>query len=125
MGELHYLQQEDCLSVWYDTSKHSSYNEAFEEGVRQFDNGENDGFAILSVNDGVKVWHRFYGYMLHKEQCPVCGCGVRHMDLVPTYDCHGIRYRMVCEKCRTRIMDEIGFDGEYYDELDECIDEDW
>ncbi len=43
-----------------------------------------------------------------------------------THDCHGIPYRYVCEDCWRDIMDsDYGYDGEYYTELDECIDYDY
>ena len=41
-----------------------------------------------------------------------------------TYDCHGIPFRLVCFECYDKIMDEKGYDGEYYTELDENIWED-
>ena len=43
--------------------------------------------------------------------------------MVWTYDCHGITYRLVCYKCYDRIMEEKGYDGEFYTELDENIDD--
>lgn len=42
-----------------------------------------------------------------------------------TYDCHGIPFRLVCWDCYNRVMDEKGYDGEYYTEADECIDYDY
>ncbi len=41
-----------------------------------------------------------------------------------TKDCHGIPFRLVCFDCYTKLM-EKGYDGEYYDESDECIDYDY
>ena len=38
-----------------------------------------------------------------------------------TRDCHGIALRLVCFSCWEKLMRK-GFDGEYYSELDECID---
>jgi hypothetical protein len=46
------------------------------------------------------------------------------MDLHQTYDCQGIPYRLVCDDCMEEI-EEKGYDGELYDERDECIDEDY
>lgn len=70
--------------------------------------------------------------------CPVCGkkieydeCfrGVMYLNdncvAVMSYDCHGIPFRTICSSCNDKIMDEKGYDGEYYTELDECIDEPW
>ena len=42
-----------------------------------------------------------------------------------THDCHGIPFRLVCGGCYAKIMEEKGYDGEYYTEADECIDEDY
>lgn len=42
-----------------------------------------------------------------------------------THDCHGIPFRLVCCECYEKIMEENGYDGEYYTEVDECIDEDY
>jgi len=57
--------------------------------------------------------------------CPVCGKEFERNDMAWTHDCHGIPFRLVCYDCYNRIMDEKGFDGEYYTELDECIDWDY
>ena len=71
-------------------------------------------------------------------ECPVCGktytytesCSgwlYKGNDVVAmmTKDCHGIPFRKVCFDCYEKIMDEKGYDGEYYTELDECIDYDY
>lgn len=57
--------------------------------------------------------------------CPVCGREVPRVYTTFTYDCHGIPFRLVCYGCYDKIMDEKGYDGEYYTELDECIDWDY
>jgi hypothetical protein len=41
-----------------------------------------------------------------------------------TYDCQGIPFRLLCHSCFTKAMAK-GYDGEFYTELDECIDEDF
>lgn len=41
-----------------------------------------------------------------------------------THDCHGIPFRLVCFDCYDRLMAK-GYDGEHYDETDECLDEDY
>ena len=55
--------------------------------------------------------------------CPICGKEVERNDMQYTRDCHGITYRLVCIDCYDEIMDKKGYDGEYYTEFDECIDE--
>ena len=70
--------------------------------------------------------------------CPVCGKvmkfdenhrGNMYLNDDPvgilTHDCHGIPFRSVCLDCYEKIMDTTGYDGEYYTELDECIDYDY
>ena len=42
-----------------------------------------------------------------------------------SFDCHGIPFRLLCSDCYNEVMGEIGFDGEYYTELDECIEYDY
>ena len=56
--------------------------------------------------------------------CPNCGKEVERNDMDFTYDCHGIPFRLVCMDCYQKLM-ENGYDGEYYTEADECIDEDY
>lgn len=56
--------------------------------------------------------------------CPTCGKEVAREDMLFTRDCHGIAYRLVCHECYERLM-EKGYDGEYYSEADECLDEDY
>lgn len=41
-----------------------------------------------------------------------------------TVDCHGIPFRFVCFRCK-EILEAKGYDGEYYTELDEQIDDDY
>ena len=41
-----------------------------------------------------------------------------------TTDCHGITFRFVCLECYEKLMAK-GYDGEYYTELDEQIEEDY
>lgn len=44
--------------------------------------------------------------------------------MIYTKDCHGITYRLVCFRCYEKLMAK-GYDGEYYSEADECIDDDY
>lgn len=60
-----------------------------------------------------------------KLTCPICGKEVSFEDSSLTHDCHGIPFRYVCINCWRRIMNEKGFDGEYYTDVDEQIDEDY
>ena len=50
--------------------------------------------------------------------CPVCEHEVDREDMYFTKDCHGIPFRLVCDRCYQRIMSK-GYDGEYYTEADE------
>lgn len=56
--------------------------------------------------------------------CPECGKEFQYDDGMFTRDCHGIEFRFVCYECYKKIM-EHGYDGEYYDESDECLDYDY
>lgn len=56
--------------------------------------------------------------------CPHCGKEVYRYDMLFTYDCHGIPFRLVCIDCYQKLM-EKGYDGEYYTEADECLDWDY
>lgn len=59
-----------------------------------------------------------------KRKCPNCETEVERNDMNFTKDCHGIPYRLVCFRCWEKLMKK-GYDGEYYTEADECIDEDY
>lgn len=56
--------------------------------------------------------------------CPVCEIEVARSDMEFTHDCHGIPFRLVCFSCYSRLM-EKGYDGEYYTESDEQIEDDY
>ena len=56
--------------------------------------------------------------------CPTCGKEVVRDDMLFTRDCHGITFRLVCFDCYEKLMAK-GYDGQYYDEADECLDEDY
>lgn len=56
--------------------------------------------------------------------CPECGKEVERTDMCWTKDCHGIPFQLVCCDCYERRM-KNGYDGEWYDEWDEQIEEDW
>lgn len=49
---------------------------------------------------------------------------VERSEMEFTKDCHGIPFRLVCWDCWDQLM-AGGYDGEYYDELDEQIEPDY
>lgn len=57
--------------------------------------------------------------------CPVCNKEYDRKDMNFSRDCHGITYRLLCFDCLEKIYEEKGYDGEYYDEADECLDYDY
>ena len=56
--------------------------------------------------------------------CPECGREVERAEMDFTRDCHGITFRLLCLDCYEQAMSK-GYDGEYYDEMDEQIDDDY
>lgn len=56
--------------------------------------------------------------------CSTCGKEVDRQYMMFTHDCHGIPFRLVCHDCYERLMSK-GYDGQYYTEADECLDEDY
>lgn len=58
------------------------------------------------------------------RMCPVCNSEVDREDMDFTRDCHGITFRLVCHQCWERLMSK-GYDGEYYTEADEQIEDDY
>lgn len=65
-------------------------------------------------------------YGERKNICPECGKEFNRSDMLFTHDCHGIPMRLVCWECHEKIMsNDPGYDGEYYDEADECLDYDY
>ena len=57
-------------------------------------------------------------------KCPVCENYFKRNEMLFSFDCHGIPFRLICKACNTRIIVETGYDGEYYTELDEQIEPD-
>lgn len=58
-------------------------------------------------------------------QCQKCGKEFESKyELTWTKDCHGIPFRHVCYECYDKLMGN-GYDGQYYDELDENLDLDY
>lgn len=58
------------------------------------------------------------------RMCPNCKNMVSKWEIVFTRDCHGIPFRPVCQLCYAELMRD-GYDGEYYTEADECIDDEY
>lgn len=58
------------------------------------------------------------------RECPECGNNVPREDMCFTHDCHGIPLRLLCYRCYQRVMSK-GYDGEYYTDADENIDDDY
>lgn len=56
--------------------------------------------------------------------CPECEKKVPREDMLWTRDCHGIRFRLLCQDCYEEAM-SYGYDGQYYNEWEECLDEEW
>lgn len=57
--------------------------------------------------------------------CQCCGKEVERESMMLTYDCHGIPFRYVCTECYEKIYSRKDYDGAYYTEADECIDDDY
>jgi hypothetical protein len=61
-------------------------------------------------------------------RCPDCGFAICQNcsektprdEMQFTTDCHGIAFRYVCIDCYDKLMED-GYDGQYYDERDECL----
>ena len=61
---------------------------------------------------------------MNTKTCPVCRQVYNREDMLYTKDCHGIVLRLVCYQCYEKLMMR-GFDGEFYSEIDEQIEEDY
>lgn len=104
------------------------------EGIEDFNEGNNCGMCRHQImtgqnNDMSGCWRRECGLTCQFENkdiriCPVCDNNVDRRDMYYTKDCHGITFRLVCEKCYDKLMSK-GYDGEYYTDADEQIEEDY
>ena len=56
--------------------------------------------------------------------CKGCEGEFERREMLYTRDCQGITFRLVCHKCYDILM-AGGYDGQYYDECDECVDYDY
>ena len=59
---------------------------------------------------------------MENRVCEECEKSFPRSEMRFTKDCHCIPFRLVCFSCYDKVM-EKGYDGEYYTELDECLDE--
>jgi len=120
------LRAEDDYGYWLKRGSYNSFDEAFDKACELHDSGKDMGdFAIVEVAPEGNFGRIIHSHQLEKEPCPICGKEVRNIDMVMTVDCRGIPFRRVCSGCWIDIVDGKGYDGEYYDELDECIDDVW
>ena len=106
------VESDSNPGTYFNHSEHEKYDDAMKEVF----------YKLLYPNGD---WTLYSPWSLRKVVCPVCGKEVRFFDMEKTYDCQGIPYRDVCRKCKRRIEATIGYDGEYYTEADECLDEDY
>lgn len=104
------------LIGWFD-----SHDEAVAAAAKLVEEGCDDEFLVEHLYGPKQI---LYSYQLVKQKCPVCGAEVLTLDMLTTSDCQGIPYRSVCPSCYKKLM-EKGYDGEYYDEADECLDYDY
>lgn len=56
--------------------------------------------------------------------CPVCNKRAYRVDMYFTHDCHGIPFRLVCDECYKKLMSK-GYDGKYYTDADEQIEDNY
>lgn len=56
--------------------------------------------------------------------CDNCGKACSSWDMEWTYDCQGIPFQHVCPACYDKLMGK-GYDGQYYDERDENLQEEY
>lgn len=116
------LLVEDYPFGFRKLSDHATFEEAEQEMFDRYDAGMVEDFMIKDP----ETWNTvFKSYKLFKQECPRCGKEERIYKMLQTCDCHGIPYRLVCEKCFREIDEDPGYDGEYYGEEDECIDYDY
>ena len=57
--------------------------------------------------------------------CEVCEKEKPREDMCFSRDCHGIPFRLICHDCWQKILEEKGYDGEYYTSADEQIEADY
>lgn len=116
------LNEEAPYGEWKELSRHDDEASAIQAMYEAFDSGEPRDFMIAEEGQRGIVFH---AHRLFQTDCPRCGKKVRVREMMRTYDCHGIPFRQVCEDCWIAIDENPGYDGEYYDEMDECIDYDY
>lgn len=117
------LSEEAPYGTWKELSRHETEWDAIKAMCRAFDSGEPQDFIIKE--DGARAGIIYPAHRLLMTDCPRCGKKARIREMLRTYDCRGIPFRLVCEDCYERVMEEPGYDGEYYDERDELIEPDY
>ena len=117
------LQREGrFIGDWKEVSRHDDEFAAIKAMYDEFDSGKEEDYCIREEGQRGMIYR---AHRLVKTPCPRCGKDARVREMLWTYDCHGIPFRMVCEDCFVEIDAGPGYDGEYYDERDECIDYDY
>ena len=92
-------------------------------------------FDVKSEEELIELWNMFckkndfpdiveYIEEERKLVCPFCHKEFYRSDMEYTRDCHGIPLQLACFGCCQKIMAK-GYDGQYYTENDECLDEDY
>lgn len=102
--EKHYLDRIGCFFLYDDGTEAQFYDYEWSEIEKHHLNGGEFG-----IEAGV---------------CAECGKKVAKTDMTFTKDCHGISFRHVCHDCYMKLMAK-GYDGEYYTEADEQIEDDY
>lgn len=93
--------------------------------AREVPDQEENGNSWYWMQHSGQWFNQQESFMEEKRICQVCQKEFPRSSMSWTQDCHGIPFRLVCSKCYDKIMEENGYDGEYYTEADECIDEDY
>lgn len=102
--EKHYLDSIGCFFLYSDGTESQFYDYEWSEIEKHHQDGGEFG--------------------IEARICPECEKKVAKMDMAFTRDCRGIPFRNVCHDCYMKLMAK-GYDGEYYSETDEWIDDDY
>ena len=83
-------------------------------------------YKVTGINPRYEVAQEGVNNMEEKDirVCPYCNKEVERQNMDFTRDCYGITFRLVCFDCYEKLMAK-GYDGQYYTESDECIDDDY
>lgn len=102
---------------------------SYEEFYRAAENSKMDVFYCMETRESYVPCPTYFALlteeMEHKiDECGCCRSAEERSEMLYTRDCHGIVMRLVCRNCYEKIMSQ-GYDGAYYTEADECIDDDY